>query len=134
LPGVLGKGACGVLLYNFAKKMLANEPITVHSPELTIANFIHVNDLAKFINLMLGKDFQSDTLILSCHEGIKMIDIVNRMKLKLNSASEIVIVESQNKPFTIDSSRAKSVGWVSMDPIEIIDDYCATLLTGNRRD
>ncbi|MDR1366228.1 MAG: hypothetical protein LBJ03_04075 [Holosporales bacterium] len=114
--------------------MLANEPITVHSPEFTIANFIHVNDLAKFINLMLGKDFQSDVMVLSCHEGIKMIDIVNRMKLKLNSESEIAIVESQNRSFTIDGSRAKSVGWVSMSPIEIIDDYCATLLTGNQRD
>jgi nucleoside-diphosphate-sugar epimerase len=133
LPGVMGKGSHGVLLHSFAAKMLIDAPITIHSPEFQITNFIHVNDLAEFISLMLERDFISDTLVLSCHKGMKMIDIVDRMKLKLNSKSKIIISESQNKPFTINSSKAKAVGWVSMSPIEIIDDYCATLMTENRR-
>ncbi len=127
-PGIVGKGARGVWLSKVAEKMLKNEHVSVSTPEFITKNLVHTSDLSRFIETLVNKsEWENESLVIACDEGKKVIDIIEQMKKELGSSSSIIEVESNKKPFCLDSHRAVSEGYCPMKINELIGRYCSEI-------
>lgn len=124
LPGLVGPGARGVWLAETAARFLKHEPVTIYAPEFETTNFVHVDDLARFVHLMAQTEtMPRGPLVLACLKGAKIIDIARRLKECTGSRSEIIVGEAQRPPFRLKAARAARLGYQSMTPLEIVDQY-----------
>lgn len=124
LPGLLGPGARGVWLADIAARLKADQPVKVYSPQFATGNFVHVDDLARFVErlLTLG-EWPYRAVNLACLELTPVIDLVERLRRNLRSRSEIIIEDGGRRPFRLDTSRARALGYQSLTPLEIVDHY-----------
>lgn len=128
MPGIVGKGAKNVWLSNLIEKFKNNEEIKIYSPEFETKNFIHVFDLARFIELLLiKKRYEDNVVMLGCKRGIKIKDIIARIKIITKSQSNVIIVDSSKNSFCIDHTNAIKNGYKSMLPEDLIDLYCTEM-------
>lgn len=128
-PGIIGKGARGVWLSSVAEKMLKDEVVTITTPQFITRNFVHVNDLARFVELLAKKNEWNHTeLVLACESGEKIKQIVAMMKTRLNSKSEICIGPEIRKPFCLSANRAIEMGYSPMSVDEMIKGYSKELI------
>ncbi|MDL2316310.1 NAD(P)-dependent oxidoreductase [Desulfovibrio sp. OttesenSCG-928-A18] len=126
MPGVVGKGAKGVWLAELAGALARNEPVSIFSPDFVSPNFVHVDDLAAFVVHLAGmEDSPQGAIVLACHTGARIGDIVTRIRQRLGSSSPIR--QAQGRPFCLDASLAKACGYSSKNPLEIVDAYCKDL-------
>ncbi len=122
LPGVIGSGASGVWLANMVDKFAAHESVTIYSPEFETANFVHLDDLAGFLEVIFeGDESIPRTLVLACKKKERIADIGEYCKKTLGSCSSIYIGEARKPSYCLDASRAFAVGYRSKSPFEIID-------------
>ena len=124
LPGIIGKGASDIWFTNVIKKMKNNEKIMIYTPDFVTKNFVWIYDLCRFIKILTECDtYKYDTLTLGCKEGITIRNLIALMLEKTGSHSEICIDNSLRSPFCIDSSRAQEMGYISLSPNQILEEY-----------
>lgn len=124
MPGIIGKGSRGVWLPNTLEKFLHNEPVTIYSPEFQTKNFVWVEDLVKFVAMLLEKsEWKYDVLNLACTESASIREIVSEMKKLTGSTSKIIVAEGIRSSFCLDNSKAREMGYKSMNPLEIVCKY-----------
>ena len=125
MPGIIGPGARGVWLSYTVEKMRRNEDITIYTPDFVTKNFVHVEDLARFVaHLVVAEKWKYDTLVLACKEGATIREIVSEMKRLTGSSSKIIVNNEVRKPFCLDASRAFEMEWEARSAMGVVRGYC----------
>jgi nucleoside-diphosphate-sugar epimerase len=119
LPAIVGGGATRHWLASSLAKIKKNENIIIFNPNNYFNNAIHIDQLSIFINKWLNMNINGFDAITIASDGyIKIIDIIDKMKLMFNSNSEIIINSNNTKSsFTISNSDA--IAKYNYNPINI---------------
>lgn len=107
-------------------KMLAGEDVYYSNPDLLYNNLLHVDDLSRFLLLLLDKEYQGfDLFVLGARDKIKIIDILKKLKYELSSSSKLIEKPSakRNKCYAICTSHAEESGFISRNTEKIIEDF-----------
>lgn len=124
MPGIIGKGSRGVWLTNIVEKIWRNEDVKIYSPDFQTKNFVWVDDLAKFVDKLIGMDlWRYDVVNLACSPSASIREIIMEIKNLTNSLSRVVVDNSIRQPFCLDSSKAVEMGYESTTPIEIVRSF-----------
>ena len=124
MPGIIGQGARGIWMSRILDKMRNNEAVTIFSPEFITKNFVWIEDLARFLDVLVHREtFLYPILILACKEGAKVRDIVSKLKEETGSKSEILIDNSAGRSFCLNAEKAREMGYQSLEPLNIVSEY-----------
>lgn len=124
MPGILGNGARGIWITDIIEKMKKNELVSIYSPDFVTTNFVSTKCLAVFIQKLIEMEkWKYDTVVLAASKGNTVLEIVNKVKDKLGSQSEIKTVLENRTPFYLDAARALEMGYPESTPIDIIVSY-----------
>lgn len=124
MPGLIGLGARPVWFTNTVEKFRRNEPVQIYEPNFRTRNFVWVEDVATFIDLLLQQsNWSSDRFVLASHECASVRDVVNEMKCLIGSSSEVLEMEGDRLPFCLTPARALEAGYRSHAPLEIVRMY-----------
>ena len=129
-PGIIGPNAHDIWLVDIVNKMVKGEKIQV--TDFETKNLVWIGDIAGFINKLIkdaieGEKFKYQVVNLACSEGVNNIAIIDKIKSRVKSKSEIVISKENSHLFVLNSDRAQEMGFVSLKPLEIVDKYLDTL-------
>lgn len=130
LPRMLGK-RCDLSypwLPLVTGKMLRGEDVYYTNPDLLYNNLLHVDDLSRFLGLLLdGDDKGFDLFVLGAEDKIRIIDILEKLKSELSSSSHLIeqVSTNRNKCYAINISHAKECGFISRKIEKIIEDFAA---------
>jgi len=125
MPGIIGKGSKGIWLPNTVEKFRDNEDVKIYSPDFMTTNFVHVLDLCKFIKILIEtENLEHSVVTLACSERTSIRTLVQQIKLLTKSHSKIIVDNSIRKPFYLDNKCAVMMGYDSMTPLEIVQQYC----------
>ncbi len=128
-PGIIGKYARAVWLSEVAEKMKRGETVKVSTPEFMTQNIVHVNDLARFIEVLMNKDtWKYGELLIASREKMKVGEIIRLMKEQFQSESKIVEISASREPFSLNPRRALEEGYAPMGIIEAVRKYCMEIL------
>lgn len=130
VPGITGPGAHNTWLVKIVSECLANHKITIS--DFYTQNFVWIFDIAAFIEKLAiqgiyGEKFKYDTVNLACETGANNRDIINVIKQRTASTSEIVIRRPQNGLFILNADKAYEMGYKSLTVLEIVDRYLSAL-------
>lgn len=125
LPRTLGRG-CD-LSYPWLPKvtgqMLRNENIYYTNPNLMYNNMLYVDDLSKFLLLLLNKDIKGfERFVLGAKDRMRIIDILESLKRELSSESKLIEKQTnnRNKCYAIDTAHAEAYGFESRSINEVL--------------
>lgn len=125
MPGIIGPGSRGVWLPNTIEKFRRNETVKIYSPDFATRNFVWAEDLAAFIARLLKQEkWLYPTVCLASHEKITVRALVDEIKRRTGSKSEIIIDNDMREPFCIDDCRAIEMGYTSISPLEMVRRLC----------
>ena len=125
MPGIIGYGGRGVWLSETVEKFRRHEPVTIYAPDFATRNFVWAEDLAKFIIRLLQTEKWSDPVVcLASHEKATVRALVEEIKRRTGSRSEIIVDNRLRTPFCIDDSRAVAMGYTSISPLEMVQRLC----------
>ena len=130
LPGISGPGAHDIWLVSMVEKIMKDEPITVS--DFITKNFVWIYDIARFADKLIrhsleGNRFKYDVVNLACRKGSRNVDLVNEIKRRTNSKSELIIQQPDKSLPVLNAARALEMGFDPHDPMEITDMYLDTL-------
>ena len=103
LPTVLGRlfntvgprqtGRYGMVIPNFVRQALAEQPITVYGDGTQRRCFCHVRDVVTALaDLMSREDAYGEVFNIGADEEVSILDLAHRVREAANSESEIVLV------------------------------------------
>jgi nucleoside-diphosphate-sugar epimerase len=122
LPGVLGPGAHRAWIPTLVDKLVSSENVSIHSPNASFNNAVHVNDLSKFIIQVLRKQSWQGfaAFPIGAAGEMTIFEIAHFLQKRLASTSRLLEVDSPRQPFLIDSIYAvKHFGYVPT-PIDML--------------
>ena len=123
MPGIIGLGSQDVWFTNMIEQFRKNEEVKIYSPAFQTKNFVWLDDLAKFVAKLIGmKHWQYDVVNLACQQGATVRDIVTEMKKVTHSSAKIVVGDG-SQPFCLDAKRALGMGYESLSPLEIVEEF-----------
>jgi nucleoside-diphosphate-sugar epimerase len=106
LPGVVGKNSVRNWLTNILADVKSNKEINIYNPNHKFNNIIHVNDLCKFINILIKLDIlKNDILCISSTQRLTIKNIILNLVFLTNSKSKINIKKKKVKSFYIRNSK-----------------------------
>lgn len=125
-PGIIGPGAHDIWLVDVVEKALRNEEIDIS--DFYTKNLVWLEDIAKFINLLIiqslnGDKYKYPVINLACKESVNNIDILNKIKERLNSKSEIIVNKPNPNLFVLNATKAFEMGFEPSLPLDIVGYY-----------
>lgn len=133
LPRTLGKG-CDLSypwLPKVTAQMLNNECVYYTNPNLMYNNMLYVDDLSKFLLLLLNGNITGfELFVLGAKGKMRIIDILSQLKYCLQSRSKLIERQAQgrNKCYAIDTAHAQEYGFRSRSIDEIIDNFATDII------
>lgn len=128
MPGIVGPGAGSCWLTATIDKFLKNEDVTIYAPDFISKNFLHVHDIACFVERLLYKEtYGCSEVNLACAEGIKILELMEYIKQETTSSSNIIVGNCERKPFCLDAAKALQLGFTPMSPRQIVNRYLSDL-------
>jgi len=93
LPAIIGKNCNKNFLKNTYEKLKKNKIVNLWDPDKLYDNFVHVEDLSRFVYSIITKSTKLTQSIVECKSSkpIRLRDTISFMKKKLNSKSKIKI-------------------------------------------
>lgn len=128
LPRTLGKG-CDLSypwLPKVTGRMLKNEDVYYMNPELMYNNMLYIEDLNKFLMLLLRDERKGfERFVLGAKGKMSILNILKLLKQELGSASNLIEKQanSRNTCYAIDISHAEAYGFHSRTIEEIIEKF-----------
>ncbi len=125
LPAILGRGAHPEnWLVHVARAMQKHAEITYQSPDFQFNNAVHGASISAFlVELSQAVSPQSATFPVGAATGSTLRDLLEQMRDRLQSRSELIALPTTSAPFAIDNTAAESHGYKA-EPIErVIDHY-----------
>jgi UDP-glucose 4-epimerase len=121
LPGVLGKGAHDAFLPSALRKIKCNLPVTISNPDSPFNNLVHVEDLVLFISHLTFSDWSGfHAMPIASLEHISTRRAIEIMAKACGHSLNLEIIASNNQPFCIDDSKARSMGYKSQNTEDAI--------------
>lgn len=128
LPRVLGKGIDMSSLWLpwhilVTKKLMKNEDIIYHNPNLVYNNLTYMDDISEFIEKILKRQNEElKKVVLGSKKDLTMIEILKMLKKELNSSSTLKEEKASKKNtcYAIDTTEAQNYGYYCRDTSEII--------------
>lgn len=125
MPGIVGINCRDVWLPRTIEKFRANAPVKIYAPDFETRNFVWAEDLAAFIARLLKQEkWLYPTVCLASHEKTTVRALVDEIKRRTGSKSEIIIDNDMREPFCIDDCRAIEMGYTSISPLEMVRRLC----------
>lgn len=128
LPRTLGKG-CDLSypwLPKVTAQMLNNEDVYYTNPDLMYNNMLYVDDLSKFLLILLNRNMVGfELFVLGAKGKMRIIDILRKLRQSLSSQSKLIEKQAneRNKCYAIDIAHACEYGFYSREIDEIIDKF-----------
>ncbi len=128
LPRTVGKG-CDLSypwLPKVTGRMLRGDDIYYTNPGLLYNNILYIDDLSKFLALLLNSGFSGyKRFVLGAKDRMKIIDILYLLKRELSSPSKLIErkAANRNKCFAINIHYAETYGFESRTVGEIIEKF-----------
>jgi nucleoside-diphosphate-sugar epimerase len=112
-PAIVGLNSRRHFWARLMKSMQQNVPeVTVQNPDFLFNNLIHTDTLAHFIIGLIKKDFrQYNAYPIASSNPIPLSQIVSRLSNAFGYQGRIQWEESSSTPFSIDYSRAVTLGY-----------------------
>ena len=110
LPGVLGKNSVRNWLTKTLINLKNNRNISIYNPNSKFNNCINVSDLYQLIISFLNnsKTKIKDTITIGSKKQMRIVDVINLMKINSLSKSKILIKKNSNrKSFVISNQYAR---------------------------
>lgn len=125
MPGVIDVDSSNIWFTNTVDKFRENEDVTIYSPDFKTRNFVWLPDLCSFIErLIYAEKWKYDVVNVACNELVSVREIVDEMKRRTGSNSQIIVEEGMQKPFCLDNKRVLEMGYASIGPLEMVKEYC----------
>lgn len=129
-PGIIGPDAHDIWLVDIVKKMNNNEKIQI--TDFETKNLVWIDDIAKFIDKLIidamdGRHYAYKVVNLACDEAVNNIEIIDAIKKRTKSKSEVEINKDNSHLFILNTDKAKKMGFVSSKPLDIVEKYLNTL-------
>jgi len=108
LPGVLGKNSVRNWLTKTLNDLKNNKNISIYNPNSKFNNCIHVSDLYQLIiSFLINNTKIKDTITIGSKKQMRIVDVINLMKINSLSKSKILIKKNSNrKSFVISNQYA----------------------------
>tara|TARA_Y100000031_G_scaffold144523_1_gene176077 strand:- start:182 stop:1003 length:822 start_codon:yes stop_codon:yes gene_type:complete len=99
LPAIVGKQSNDNFIINTLYNLKKNLPINIWNKNDKYNNLIHINDLSKLIFYFIYNKNKIKKTIIDClsSKPIKLEDLINNLKKKLNSKSKVNYINKKNK-------------------------------------
>ena len=124
LPGVLGPGAARNFLSQTRKHMLNHAPITAYNPTAPFNNACHVDDLTRFVQTLLSTDQRGfRTVTVGAGDHMPVRNILELIRARTCSRSDIAFVEDARTSFTISNRAAASMGYAPMSMKNMLETW-----------
>lgn len=118
LPGVVGPGSHDNFLSDTKARLAAGEQIVVRNPEALFNNVIHVDDLERFVERLLGSlPVGHRVATVASEQPLPIRDVVGILEAAAGRVGE-VRYEFGRRTFLISNERARTLGY---DPATVHD-------------
>lgn len=127
LPGVVGRGAGRNWLSGLLAALRGPGPVSIYNPDAPFNNAVHVDDLAVFIEHLLGSaDPGFAPLTLGARDALPVREVVERLTKAVGYGGEIRVRPAPRPAFTISSRRASErYGYAPMSIAALLERYAA---------
>ena len=124
LPLVIGADMKSGWLFNTYKKLLQGEPVRIYNGDSPY-NMVHISDVCNLVSSSLNYHPSGcDTFTISCKDCLAVRQIVDMMKERKRSRSEIIEDVTADKGFTISTEKAgKVIGFQPQSAKEILTNF-----------
>lgn len=134
LPRVLGKGIdySAPWLPKVSYDIMQSQKVFYYNPSMKYNALIHTNDLAQFILYLINDEVGSDVYMLGAKDEMSILEILEFLKEKLHSTSELIEVEKKgvDRCHLIDVSKAKKAGFKPKMVKDILERYVQDMKNG----
>lgn len=123
LPMILTNDKKNGVLNRIRQKLEKNEDIELYNWNKKFNNFITVQEIANFIkDYKFNKKYEIINLATDLNKTI--LEIVEFLRILLNSNSKIIKMNRTDDFFNIDISKAKEYGFIPLDTRNKLKDWC----------
>jgi nucleoside-diphosphate-sugar epimerase len=125
LPGILGKGAHHAWIPSLVNRVLEGQrKVSIYSAASSFNNAAHVEEVSKFIWLLLNTELSGFTAVNVAADGRMIIkDVIDLMAEVLGEGIEVTVLPAPKPSFTISFERAKNLGYRTRPIQKILRSY-----------
>jgi nucleoside-diphosphate-sugar epimerase len=128
LPGVLGRGAVTPWLSKVAQSLKNNQDISIYNPQALFNNMVWIDNLKDFVIRLLDMDFSGFNIVtLGSRDPVPVQELVELMKARFNSSSQVSIQDNANRSFIISIEKALKLGYRPDSTRVILDNFLNSL-------
>ncbi len=110
LPGIVGRNGHTPWIMRVSRDFLANKHVDCYDPDARFNNIVHVDTLSKIVQKLLdAKINKNERILLGCRDYARKYDVLCFLKKRLNSTSDIKIINSTETSFCLDLMKAKTM-------------------------
>lgn len=107
LPAVLTRNTKNTFLYKLYERLMNNEDIVITNGNKLFNNFIDIDSLYSFL-ISYKFEIKYDLFILAVEQNNTLLEIVELLKMMLNSQSNIISSDKENNFFNLDNKKGIS--------------------------
>ena len=133
LPGIFGEGSYRGWLSSVLKLASENKDITIYSPDFSTNCFVFIDDLVRFIDVLMKKRIDKGIFVLGTSEKIMIKNCVEIIRNAVHSKSFVHVDKRKVFPFSLNIEKAIEHGFTSTRPQEFIE-QTAKLFYGMRNE
>ncbi len=122
LPGVLGPGASVGWLPSTILRLRDCKPVSVYAPDSAFNEIVHVEDVVTFLASLIH-DIPKTFTVASAgtRDFMTVMQVVNYLRSRVKSTSEVRLVHSNRSPVHVDPSAAFRLGYPEAEVRDVLD-------------
>lgn len=125
-PGIIGPGAHDIWFVKMVEEIANGRDVSVSN--FSTKNLVWLDDIVVFIEKMLlwskaGKKYLYPIVNLACKQEIGNLEIVQTIKERCHSKSNISVCERDGDLFILNAEKAFEMGFEPSAPLEIVNRY-----------
>jgi nucleoside-diphosphate-sugar epimerase len=133
LPGVVGAGSHHNFLSDTMKAVAAGAPITVRNPEALFNNVVHIDDLARFADVLL-RDLPPGhrATTIAAVQPLRVRDVIGILQHAAVASGEVRF-RQEGHSFLVSSDHARRLGYEPATVRDAVQRFATGYASGNER-